>query len=111
MVQTVELEKHILYSNGRLYSKIHKRFLKPLTWKRSNNHRWAEGKISYPKYRINKKFVAIHRLVAKHFLPKKAHQNIVIHLDNDVTNYHLSNLAWSTQKINMQMFAEQRRAA
>ena len=43
--------------------------------------------------------ILVHRLVAKHFLPKpKAKQEIIIHLDHDYENNKYSNLKWATQE-------------
>ena len=51
----------------------------------------------------NKKFIYVHRLVATVWLKKpKPWQNHIMHLDDDPTNNHASNLRWSTRKDNMQ---------
>lgn len=43
--------------------------------------------------------ILVHRLVAKHFLPKpKAKQEFIIHLDHDYENNKYSNLKWATQE-------------
>lgn len=43
----------------------------------------------------------IHRLVAKTFIPNNCGYPIVRHLDDDKENNHVDNLAWGTQKDNM----------
>jgi hypothetical protein len=87
--------------NGELYSK---------------NGRY--GKCGYIKPRINKKTKryevslfdkkhkkhkeTISRLVAKAFIPNPDNLPVVRHLDDNPDNNHVSNLAWGTQKDNMQ---------
>jgi hypothetical protein len=56
----------------------------------------------YPIWRTRKNgehyHVLIHRLVAKHFLPKPGkNQNIIIHLNYKKTDNHFKNLKWVTQ--------------
>src|SRR6185295_1055331 len=42
--------------------------------------------------------ILLHRLVAKHFLPKPAaNQKFIIHLDHNKENNKYSNLKWATQ--------------
>ena len=47
---------------------------------------------------------AIHRLVAETFLENDDPENktVVMHLDNDTMNNHVSNLKWGTQSENLQ---------
>ena len=43
--------------------------------------------------------ILVHRLVAKHFLPKpRAKQEFIIHLDHGYENNKYSNLKWATQE-------------
>jgi len=43
--------------------------------------------------------VCLHRLVAEYFLPKPTwDQRLVLHLDYNVFNNHVSNLVWASQK-------------
>ena len=51
-----------------------------------------EGKYHYRK---------VHRLVAEAFLPNPNNLPVVMHLDNDASNNHVSNLKWGTQKENI----------
>jgi len=44
---------------------------------------------------------SIHRLVAETFIPNPDNLPIVMHLDNDKLNNHVSNLKWGTQEDNM----------
>lgn len=73
------------------------------------NKRLADGFVlklsrqaNYPIWRKKldgKYFTAlVHRLVAKHFLPKpKAKQRFIIHLDHNYENNKYANLKWATQ--------------
>ncbi|TKG18128.1 hypothetical protein FCW05_12640 [Vibrio lentus] len=44
----------------------------------------------------------IHRLLAETFIPNPNNLPVVMHLDDDTSNYDLSNLKWGTQKQNME---------
>lgn len=73
------------------------------------NKRIADGfllqlsrQANYPIWRkkLNGEYYTalIHRLVAKHFLPKpKAAQKFIIHLDHNYENNKFTNLKWATQ--------------
>jgi hypothetical protein len=59
-------------------------------------------RIHYPiwRKRLNGKYftILIHRLVAKHFLPKpKPNQRFIIHLDHNHENNKYTNLQWATR--------------
>ena len=49
----------------------------------------------------NRKCESLHRLVAKTFLPNPDNLPVVMHLDNDPKNDHVSNLKWGTPEENM----------
>ena len=54
----------------------------------------------------------VHRLVAKTFIPNPDNLPIVMHLDNDTYNNHISNLRWGSQSDNMQQaFSEGRKVS
>lgn len=46
----------------------------------------------------NKKTIAIHRLVAEHFVPNIGNKEQVHHIDDDPLNNHFTNLLWVTSK-------------
>jgi len=59
-----------------------------------------EGGYPIWRKRLKGKYFAVllHRLVAKHFLPKPtAKQKFIIHLDHDKENNKYTNLRWATQ--------------
>ena len=50
----------------------------------------------------HRKNESIHRLVAQTFIPNPDNLPVVMHLDNDKLNNHVSNLKWGTQSDNVQ---------
>ena len=55
---------------------------------------------------------SIHRLVAQTFIPNPDNLPVVMHLDNDKLNNHVSNLQWGTQSENIsQAFNEGRKVS
>ena len=52
---------------------------------------------------------SIHRLVAETFIPNPDNLPIVMHIDNDPFNNHISNLRWGTQEENVQQSIIERR--
>ena len=60
-------------------------------------------------HRINK---SIHRIVAETFIPNPDNLPVVMHIDNDTLNNHVSNLKWGTQAENIkQSFLEGRKVS
>lgn len=59
-----------------------------------------EGRVTVQLGRGNRK--SIHRLVANAYIPNPDNLPIVRHLDDNPRNNHVDNLAWGTQKDNMQ---------
>ena len=58
----------------------------------------------------HRKNESVHRLVAKTFIPNPDNLPVVMHLDNDPLNNHVSNLQWGTQSKNIkQAFKEGRK--
>lgn len=89
-----EFYNYLIYEDGRVYSKISNKFLKPDIVR------------GYKQYNLNinkkqKKFKA-HRLVAILFLDKPIDKDkkIVNHKDGNKLNCHYSNLEWCTYKYN-----------
>jgi hypothetical protein len=61
------------------------------------------------KHRDN---VSMHRLVANTFIPNPNNLPVVMHIDNDKLNNHVSNLKWGTQSDNIrQAFDEGRKVS
>ena len=92
----VETDKHIFYSNGDVFSKKHKMFLKHQT--NTNSYQYV---CFYEKGGVKKK-KSIHRIVAENFIPNPENKKFVNHRDGDKTNNDISNLEWVTSNENMQ---------
>lgn len=89
------MEKHydknyIIHSDGRIYSNISKKFLKP-----------GISKKGYFFCIINKKYKSIHRLVAETFIPNPDNLPEVNHKDLDKSNNTIENLEWVTTRKNI----------
>lgn len=80
-----------IYSDGKCYSNLSKKFLTPSTTKYPTYNLTLDGK---------KKKVYIHRMVAESFLPKVEGKNLINHKDGNTKNYNLSNLEWVTPQEN-----------
>lgn len=93
---------YIVYSDGRIYSEKTKRFLKP----RADTNGYLQVAL-----RINGNTVEklVHRLVAKSFLKRKSESMVVNHKDFDITNNHVDNLEWVSQKENIHYSFSRRR--
>lgn len=59
----------------------------------------------------NESWQSIHRLVAESFIHKEKGKSIVMHIDNNPSNNHSSNLKWGTySENNIQAISEKRRS-
>lgn len=69
-----------------------------------NKDEWTYGKddpyYGYMLFRINKKPLLVHRLVAKCFIPNPFNKPFVDHINHDRTDNRLCNLRWVTPKEN-----------
>lgn len=88
-----EHPNYIIFENGRVYSKLTHRYLKPST------HR--DGYLTVKLYQgEEKKEKFIHVLVAQSFIPKIKGKEKVNHKDGIKTNNHVDNLEWETSSGN-----------
>jgi hypothetical protein len=87
--------KYDVYEDGRIFSNNLKVFMSPFldTQKR---YLYIDLFIDGKKERW-----AIHRLVAKMFVPNPNNLNVVGHIDADTLNNNADNLKWITQKENI----------
>ena len=91
----ISIERKAWATRG--YRIVKERVLKPnLTGPKRNYYQ-----IELSKNSIRTKF-KLHRLVAEHYLPNPNNYPVVMHIDNNPLNNHISNLQWGTQSMNMQ---------
>lgn len=60
----------------------------------------------YPCVNIGKKKILIHIAIATCFIPNPDNLPVVMHLDDDITNFSIENLKWGTQKENMEQSSD-----
>ena len=83
---------YLIYLNGKVYNKKHKRYLKPTL-----------GKAGYYTVQLGRgNRVKIHRLLAIHFIENPDNKPFVDHWDQNKTNNKLNNLRWVTKSENEQ---------
>lgn len=93
MIQTKELENHIVYSDGRIWSKLVNRFCSTKITKTS--------KQQYELFKINRKPVYVHRLIAECFIPNPLNLPQLNHKNGIKTDNRAENLEWVTRKENI----------
>ena len=83
---------YLIYPSGKVWSKVSKRYLKPLL-----------GKAGYYSLQLGRgNRVKIHRLLAIHFIENPDNKPFVDHIDQNKTNNKLNNLRWVTKSENEQ---------
>jgi len=91
MVKTKEyLGKYIVYSDGKIYSKVKKRFLKKQTMS-----------IGYEAYMLGNKLTYLHRILGECFIPNPENKSHINHKDGIRNNNDLNNLEWNTHSENL----------
>ena len=88
-----------IYDDGRVWSKKRNIFLKPYV--RGNKEKYKCLDI-FGGPQKTRKTMAVHRLVALHYLPNPDNLPEVHHKDNDRNNNHVSNLEWVSHQTNCQ---------
>ncbi len=85
--------KYLIYEDGKIWSKKHKKFLKSYL----SNSGYYRTCLSVDN---KKSRVSNHRLVAQHYLPNPDNKSFVDHIDRDRTNNNINNLRWVTSSEN-----------
>lgn len=87
-------ESYIISTDGRVYSTISTKYLKP------NPDGRGYPMVIFQK-RENRKAWLIHRLVANAFIPNPENKRCINHIDGDKTNNNVENLEWCTHSENI----------
>tara|TARA_Y100000592_G_C5343342_1_gene255320 strand:+ start:79 stop:537 length:459 start_codon:yes stop_codon:yes gene_type:complete len=88
---------YLISKDGRVYSKIKNRFLKPV----KNKDGYVFVGLRNDEGR---KHVKIHRLVAIHYIPNPENKPEVNHKDGNKSNNDITNLEWMTRNENCNAF-------
>lgn len=91
----IENPMYLIYSDGRIFSKISNKFLKlPL-----DRYGYNKASLSVEKRRVYK---TAHRLVAETFIPNPENKPQINHIDGNKQNNFVENLEWCTNNENIQ---------
>lgn len=83
-------DRYRIYVDGKIYDKLNRRFLKP----HLNNSGYLRVVLD------DRRKYLVHRLVAITFISNPHSYEVVMHMDNNKTNNHISNLKWRTHSEN-----------
>ena len=84
---------YIVYPDGRVYSLFSNKFIKPQKMKRG-----------YLRFKMYKKSVLIHRIVAETYLPNPNNLPQVNHINLDKTDNRVENLEWVNNRQNQEHY-------
>lgn len=84
-----DIGKHIVYADGRVWTKYWKRFMKFSINKQGYYYSIIEGKITL-----------LHRLLAQTFIPNPNNLSDVDHINNNKLDNRLENLQWISHRNN-----------
>jgi hypothetical protein len=86
-----DIGKHIVYADGRVWTKYWKRFMKFSINKQGYYYSIIEGKITL-----------LHRLLAQTFIPNPNNLSDVDHINNNKLDNRLENLQWLSKSDNLE---------
>jgi hypothetical protein len=88
-IQTRDIGNYIIYSDGQIWTKKRKKFMKP----------WVNLR-GYVQILIDRKLKYVHRLLAESFIPNPDNLPVIDHINNNKLDNRIENLRWCTQKQN-----------
>lgn len=85
--------KYVIYSDGRIYSNISNKFLKPQINSRG-----------YYIIKLCKKFYQFHRIIAENFIPNPNNFKDINHINGIKIDNRIENLEWCNRRYNINHF-------
>jgi hypothetical protein len=98
MTQSKDIGNYIVYTDGRIWSKFKKNWLKP-----------KKDKNGYLSVNISGKTMKVHRVIAQAFLSNPLNHPEVDHINANKQDNNLHNLQWCTTSFNNKKAYEQGR--
>jgi len=94
-MEIVGYENYLIYPDGKVYSKVSKRYL--------SSHPEGGGYLHVNLSKDgNKKNYKIHRLVGEHYIPNPDNKRCLDHINRIKTDNRIENLRWTTDSENLQ---------
>ena len=99
MIQSKDIGKQIVYTDGRIWSKYSKDWITShSTWK------------GYRRLKVNGRKQYVHRVIAEAFIPNPLNLPEVDHINEIKTDNRVENLRWVTTSQNMIAYFSRRKA-
>ena len=98
-------ENYLVSDDGRVFSLISNRELKPYAKSRGYGYKRLDYTVSIT-HNGKQRHPKISRMVAMAFIPNPLNKEQVNHIDGNPLNNHVSNLEWTTNKENQQHAVE-----